>query len=234
VEYGLEQLIGSLGVRLITYDRPGYGGSTRQLGRRVADCVDDTLAIADAIGVDRFAIEGTSSGAHHALAVAALAPRRVVRAAGVAPMAPYVDLGHDEWSRDQAPEVREYVRACLDGVDRMVTVFRSEDEQMRHDAIPGEARFADVFEQTRNGLWGWIDDELAAFQPWGFDIADISVPVALWHDPNDPVLPSQHAAWLARKIPDVTVVRTESLGHGSTGDPRADWTQLYTWLTEVR
>jgi pimeloyl-ACP methyl ester carboxylesterase len=230
VEFGLDSLLRSIGVRLVTYDRPGYGGSARHAGRRVADCVPDVLAIAHAAGVNRFAVEGHSGGAHHALAVAALAPELVVRVACVAPMAPYALLGHEEWSRGQAAPVREYVAACLEGVDRMLDVFGVEDAQMRQDATPDDLRSAEVLEQTRNGLWGWVDDELAAFQAWSFDPAAVSAPVMIWHDPKDPVLPPQHAGWLARTLPVATVVRTESLGHGSAGDPRPDWTRLYSWL----
>jgi pimeloyl-ACP methyl ester carboxylesterase len=47
-----------LGVRLISFDRPGYGGSDRREGRRVADVADDVLAIAGAYGVERFSVVG--------------------------------------------------------------------------------------------------------------------------------------------------------------------------------
>ena len=63
-----------LGVRLIAFDRPGYGGSDRQFGRRVADVAADVAAIADALEFDRFAVLGRSGGAPHALACAALLP----------------------------------------------------------------------------------------------------------------------------------------------------------------
>src|SRR5580704_17644200 len=46
-----EDLVSSAGVRLITYDRAGYGGSDRDRGRSVVDCVPDVIAIADAIGL---------------------------------------------------------------------------------------------------------------------------------------------------------------------------------------
>ncbi|HSC49445.1 MAG TPA: alpha/beta hydrolase, partial [Gaiellaceae bacterium] len=77
-----------VGARVITYDRPGYGGSDRRRGRRVLDCVSDVAAIADALEVERFAVTGGSGGGPHSLAVAARLPERVTRAAcdvGVAP-----------------------------------------------------------------------------------------------------------------------------------------------------
>src|SRR4051794_3715114 len=60
------------GIRLIGYDRPGYGGSDPRRGRTVGDAAADTAAIADALAIDRFATWGISGGAPHALACAAL------------------------------------------------------------------------------------------------------------------------------------------------------------------
>src|SRR5439155_10749166 len=75
--------------RVITYDRPGYGGSARHAGRRVVDCVGDVAAIADVLGIERFAITGGSGGGPHALAVAARLPEQVTRAACAVGVAPY-------------------------------------------------------------------------------------------------------------------------------------------------
>jgi len=231
VEHGLESLMRSLGIRLITYDRPGWGGSDRHRGRMVADCVPDVEAIADATGIERFAIEGSSSGAHHALAVAALLPDRVLRTACVAPMAPYEKLGHEEWSLGQDDEVREYVSWCLEGEDRMLAEFAREDARMREAATRDDPECADVFEQTRNGIWGWVDDETSAFKPWGFNPA---CPVVVWYNLTDPVLPGQHAEWYARTVPGANLVTTTSLGHGGRGDPKPDWVRLYSWLSEAK
>jgi len=217
-------------VRLITYDRPGYGCSDRRAGRIVSDCASDVAAVADALGIDQFAVEGTSSGSMYALAIATLLGDRVVRVACVAPMASYKALGHEEWSRGQVDEVQEYVAWCLEGQDRMVTEFEREDSDLRAGASPDDMAQAEVFEQTRNGVWGWVDDELSTFQDWGIDLGQIAVPVQIWHDPNDPVLPVQHAEWFGRTIHGAEIVVTSSLGHGSQGDPRPDWTRLYGWL----
>ena len=69
-----------VGARLITYDRPGYGASDRNPGRRFVDCAGDVAAIADQLGIERFAVTGASGGGPHSLAVAALLPERLTRA----------------------------------------------------------------------------------------------------------------------------------------------------------
>ncbi|MEK8142527.1 alpha/beta hydrolase [Streptomyces sp. M10(2022)] len=89
-------------MQLIAYDRPGYGGSDRLPGRRVVDVVEDVRAIADSLGLDRFAVVGRSGGAPHALACAALMPERVTRTAalvGLAPGTPRAWTGSTAWPR---------------------------------------------------------------------------------------------------------------------------------------
>ena len=46
------------GLRLISYDRPGYGGSSPQSGRTVADCAADVRVICADLGIDRLAMGG--------------------------------------------------------------------------------------------------------------------------------------------------------------------------------
>lgn len=66
-----------LGIRWVSYDRPGYGGSTPHRGRDVASAAADVSSAADALGIDRFAVMSHSGGGPHALARAALLPDRV-------------------------------------------------------------------------------------------------------------------------------------------------------------
>ena len=91
-----------VGVRRITFDRAGYGLSTRRPGRRVADIVDDVATIADALGIDRFAVTGRSGGGPHTLACAALLGDRVLRCAAVVAVAPFDADGLD-WFAGQTP-----------------------------------------------------------------------------------------------------------------------------------
>src|SRR5882757_1138674 len=83
------------GIRLIGYDRPGYGASTRAKNRRVEDCVADVSEIADALSLERFATWGISGGGPHALACAALSDERLLAVASLAAVAPYGADGLD-------------------------------------------------------------------------------------------------------------------------------------------
>jgi len=83
------------GIRLISYDRPGYGGSTPQPGRSVADCAEDVRAIAQALGLPRLGVWGLSGGGPHALACAALLPDLVAAVSVIGSIAPYGAPGLD-------------------------------------------------------------------------------------------------------------------------------------------
>jgi pimeloyl-ACP methyl ester carboxylesterase len=229
-ELGFEPLIRDIGVRLIRYDRPGYGRSDRRRGRQVVDTAEDVATITDALGIDRLAVHGGSAGAHHALAAAAVLSDRMSRVAAVAPMAPYAELGYGVWTAGQDAGVKEYIGWVLDGEDTMAVKFPAEDANEKRDADPDDPRQASVFEQTRDGIGGWVDDEAAAMRSWGFDPASITTPTAIWYDPDERVLPHQHAEWLAARIPGAELIVTKALGHGSPDDPVSDWRRLYAWL----
>ena len=88
-------------------------------------------------------------------------------------------------------------------------------------------RRAVALEQTRNGVWGWVDDSLAQIWPWGFDPATISVLTQIWYGTQDVLSPPGHSEWLARTVPGAIVRRT---GLGHFGDPDADTVERLTWL----
>ena len=126
------------GIRLIGYDRPGYGGSTRAPGRRVVDCVADVHAIADGLGLDRFATWGISGGGPHALACAALCDERLVATASLAAVAPYEADGLD-WLEGMGESNHAEFGKVLDGEDAAARVPRG---RCRGDdgREPGRAR----------------------------------------------------------------------------------------------
>src|SRR6266702_5909665 len=103
---------------MVTYDRPGYGGSDRQRGRTVAACAGDVTAIADSLEIGRFSVFGGSGGGPHALAVAALLGARVSRAACVVGLAPYPALGEDFLTGMDPQNVSEFTWA-LEGEERL-------------------------------------------------------------------------------------------------------------------
>ncbi len=84
-----------LGIRWVSYDRPGYGGSTPRPDRDVASAAAHVSSIADALGIDQFAVMGHSGGGSHALACGSLLQERVLGVVVVAGMAPFGAEGLD-------------------------------------------------------------------------------------------------------------------------------------------
>ncbi|GLW20349.1 alpha/beta fold hydrolase [Microbispora triticiradicis] len=221
-----EGLLYRLGVRLITYDRPGYGASDRHEGRSVGDVAADVAVIADHLGLDRFAVVGRSGGGPHALACAALIPHRVTRAAVLVGLAPREAEGLDWFDGMTEGNVAEYMTA-MQGRARLAARLVPTAAEIREDPVrlvnslydelteSDRSVIADAgirtmlvqnyAEAVRTSAYGWIDDAMAFCSPWGFDPADIRVPTLLWHGEDDVFSPVSHSRWLAGRIPTATV-----------------------------
>jgi len=241
----------SKGIRLFSYDRPGYGGSTRDEGRTVADCATDAAAICDALGIERFCVRGVSGGGPHALATAALLPDRVVAAAALAPIAPYGADGLDFFEGMGEQNIEDF-EAILEGEQaHRATLERHRDELLAaspeqlvevlktllgpSDRAVLTGRIA-VFllESARVAVGedvdGWFDDEVALVQPWGFDLASIRVPVLHWHGEQDKFVPFGHGVWFSQHVPGVESHLSPEDGHITLTERRVP--EVHGWFLE--
>lgn len=229
-----EGLLYRLGVRLITYDRPGYGKSDRHIGRRVSDVAPDVGTIADHLGLERFAVAGRSGGGPHALACAALMPHRVTKAAVLVSLAPHQAEGLDWFDGMTETNIAEYMTA-MQGRGRLAARLEPTALEIKNDpvhlvnALYDELTESDrrvvadtgiramlvknFAEALRRSPDGWIDDAMAFCSPWGFDPADISVPTLLWHGEDDVFSPVSHSRWLAARIPTATMTIQRGAAH---------------------
>jgi pimeloyl-ACP methyl ester carboxylesterase len=241
-----------LGVRLISFDRPGYGESDRLAGRQVADAAADVRAIADAYGVRRFAVVGRSGGGPHALACAALLPERTTRAAVLVSLAPRGADGLDWFDGMSQSNITEFT-AASNGYAGIAAHTKPVADAIRADPAsliarlhaelpdPDKRVVADrgirsmllktYAEALRTSDYGWIDDALAFCSPWGFDPAAVTVPVLLWHGANDVFSPASHARWLAGRIPSATVIVQAGAAHFGALDVLPD---ILRWLSAGR
>jgi pimeloyl-ACP methyl ester carboxylesterase len=215
-----------LGIRLICYDRPGYGGSDPHPGRTVADAAWDVLEIADALKLDEFSVVGRSGGGPHALACAALLEDRVRSAAVLVSLAPS-DADDLDWYAGMADSnIDEYldadaavkdadaaVKASLakrakgvrddpESLLRFLLPQLTEPDRRIVDDVAIRQQLTDTYaEALRDSANGWIDDVLAFRRPWGFELSKVNVPVLLWHGEDDMFTPVGHTYWLAKQIP---------------------------------
>lgn len=223
-----------LGLRWVGHDRPGYGGSSPQPGRTVGAVADDVEAVADTLGVDRFAVMGHSGGGPHALACAALLPGRVTAVVAASGPAPYDAAGLD------------FLAGMAEaGVASMTAAAAGREVREALEDAGGEADFGFTpgDEQALGGRWSWfldvvrpalaagpaamIDDDLAAVAPWGFTPEQVEAPVLLLHGEADRVVPPAHATWLAQHLRYVELRLRSGDGHITVMDGAED---ALAWL----
>lgn len=224
-------------VRWLSHDRPGYGGSDPHHGRSVAAVAADVACVADALGVDRFAVMGQSGGGPHALACAGVLEGRVLGAVCVSGLAPFDAAGLD-WFAAMGDAGAAEFRAAARGRAALQEHFAAGariDESMFAPAdmaafsgTYGPWLISSVARAMDGDLDAYLDDFAAFTAPWGFDI-DITVPVLFVHGAQDLFVPAEHSRWMARHCRRGELWLTPDDGHLSIFDHAE---RAVTWLLD--
>lgn len=190
------------GIRLITFDRPGYGGSDRDPGRALTDTAADVARLADALGLDRFGLAGVSGGGPHVLACAVALADRLDGVAVVAMPGP-LDEVPGAWDRlgDRMRPTATAARTTPERARRAVERFMAPSVADPSGYVGGGGSPADravkadptnlaaLVEEMRcalaNGAGGLADDLCAFWRPWGFTLDDVPPGVRIFHGAQD-------------------------------------------------
>jgi pimeloyl-ACP methyl ester carboxylesterase len=221
-----------MGIRTVLYARPGYGRSTPQPGRTVADAAGDTAAILDALGADKFLNLGWSGGGPYALACDALLAGRCLATGVIAGMAPYAEAevssqvrawyeADDDNQLALAGDIEGF-RQAVDGFVAQLAnvqaegVADTESEPDRQFFSEGYAPWVASFLRAAgvSGSHGAADDCLATFRDWGFPLAAIRR-VTIWRGAEDQNVPACHGEWLRDHLPQAELRTLGSEGHNS-------------------
>jgi pimeloyl-ACP methyl ester carboxylesterase len=231
-----DELVAAAGVRLISFDRPGYGGSSAgPFGLlRVAD---DALRIADQLGVAQFAPLGLSGGGPFALATGVVGGTRVTRIGVASGAGPFQEVpgaleGLSEIDAKAAALLPDnpteaavifasyfepFLEAVRQGDDAVRAVFEpvlsAHDKELFSDPLLGRSVIASVREGLRHGAEGAAWDNVAWVGAWEIDPAAIRTPVLLWYGADDVMARPEHAHWLNDHLPDSRLVMREGEGH---------------------
>ena len=241
-----------LGLRFVTFWRPGYGESSRHMGRNVADVAADTAAVLNFVGTGRCLVAGWSGGGPHALACGARLAERVAAVAVIAGTAPYPAEGLD-WTAGMSQDNVEGLGVSLQGEAALRPFEEAARTQMLQatpaemvaalgDSFPpvdqavlagetGEDMAGNIQEGLRLGVDGWVDDDVSGVRPWGFEVAEVAVPTTLWHGTEDRLVPVGHGEWVAKRVPSIVAHIEQGEGHVSVGITNMD--RILQELVEV-
>lgn len=226
-----------LGVRLISFDRPGYGRS--DAGPIALDSVaEDVEVIADALGVGRFAVSGWSGGGPFALAAASVLADRVSRVGVAGGLGPVLQVPgarealteNDHLALSHLPDRPDRAAALFysgnqDLLDAMMSViddaqapwvdwqWSASDPEVVADPAARQALFVSFREAMRQGPMAIAWDNVAFVGPWGVDLDAITCPVHLWYGERDEMAPPAHGQWLAQQLPDAHLTIVPGEGH---------------------
>ena len=227
-----EEPINAARVRFVAVDRPGYGHSTFQPGRRLADWALDVSALADHLKIDRFSVIGISGGGPHAAACARFLPDRVMSAGIVSGVAPLVEIGSEEGMMGLNKAIvrlarrsqhlvypafaisgyiaRRWPEVVLRAAPRQLPAC---DVEVLNRPKVKSAFMEDYRRSSSTSAVAAAQDFHLLATDWGFRLEDISPPVDVWHGDEDRNVPFSHGRHQVDRIPGARMHACPGEGH---------------------
>jgi len=227
------------GVRLIAPDRPGMGLSDFQRRRRIADWPHDVSELADALGIDRFAVLGVSGGGPYALACACEIPQRISLCGVISGMVPIdyamqaenvkrTNVALFRMARRTPWLLRPVIWLALGRISRNEEAMRktlrstlgelpTQDRELMEDASIEPIVVEDAMEVHRHGSKGCAYELKLYGRDWGLRLEDIACEdIRVWHGELDVNLPAEAMRKLVERIPNCKATFYPNEAHLST------------------
>ena len=230
--YPHEEAYERLGVRVIGFDRPGYGASSRLPGRGISVVADDAVELLDHLGLDEAVhVIGGSGGGPHVLALAAGHPERVRAATVVVGLAPkreedlagLIELNRAGWYAARqgwdavhallAPEREKVLADPLAGFRASMDAAPASDKAVMGDPAWQRVFVEDFTEALRPGAEGWADEAMALNLPWDFDPTAVRCSITWWHGEHDANAPITAVRRLLADMNSVDLRLWSNAGH---------------------
>jgi pimeloyl-ACP methyl ester carboxylesterase len=220
----------SLGLRIVSPDRPGIGRSTFQPNRRLLDWPHDVAALTGALDIDRFAVIGWSCGGPYAAVCAATMRDRVTAVGLLSSAVPLELIGTTKGLSSDDRILLLLVRrapwlasallriSIADATEnRLFREIRRTFPAVDWSALQERGSVIDavafIKESMRQGTAGCLQDYRVFGEPWGFDLADVTAPVHLWEGAEDHTGPPEYRELLLRHLPDARLSIVPGEGH---------------------
>jgi pimeloyl-ACP methyl ester carboxylesterase len=219
------------GVRVLTVDRPGYGGSSPYPAQPLLAWPDDVRELLDELAIERAVVAGVSGGGAFALACGVRLRDRVSRIGLLSTMVPFDAQTRAGMNRSNAwgytvarrapwllrPLLTLIARRARSNPDRFIDGltkdFSAPDKRLFTDPAVRALSRADFAEAMAQGAEGWLRDARVLAAPWGFDARDLSTPVTLWHGSEDRNVPLEAVSRLAAGLPNANLHTIPGEGH---------------------
>jgi len=221
------------GVRLIAIDRPGFGRSDPEPGRRLLDWPLDVLHLADHLGLRRFAVVGVSGGGPYAIVCAYSISQRLDAVGVVSGVAPFETDGffeHMFWPNKVALRMAKRAPSLVTtglrpsvmlrsfprlAVSLLAHAMKTPDREVIARTQVREVLAHSLAESLRQGAQGSVDDLLILARPWGFRLEDVPIDVNVWQGGRDRMVPATHGQTLSRRLIQSHYVYLPEEGHFS-------------------
>ena len=215
-----DRVYARLGIRYVTMDRPGYGGSDPLPGRSFMDWAADVRALTDHVGIERFRIFAVSGGSPFALAAASVLGDRVSRIAIVSGVGPVDRPGAfkgmelterlNYWATPRYPRAsaaltRAFLGSAARASDVITRAAAHTGKAVATRAAGARVLTEQLRESLRQGAGAAVWENALCARPWGFELSDVTTEVQLWHGDRDHVCPLHHATDVASRLPHATL-----------------------------